>query len=366
MLLHKNHINGLNLVRLIAAIAVVISHAWVMGFHSPLLEPLAETTAFYMGQHAVNIFFLISGFLIARSWENKKSSLQFAISRIFRIYPALIAMLIVLTLTIGFFISADPALFFANSDNYIAPVKTLILLNGHLSYEGIFTNHAVADLANNPLWTLKYEVICYTLLAVTGIITGRYFRFVITVFFAISSVAFIWLYLDPTWQENGTPWHHLSRFISVFTLGAILYFYRDKLVLGYRAILLTLLIMGIANMTALAPAISAWGLGYICLIMGLRAPNLPFRNITAQHDMSYGIYIFGWPITQILVSLNPEITHNALVIASVAFAIPVAMLSWALIEKPSMAFGRNLNFYLQMRESKMDASDQEYPKTNII
>ena len=53
--------NSFGLLRLLAACAVVISHAWTIVGGETVPEPLQTSTGFTLGWHAVNLFFSLSG-----------------------------------------------------------------------------------------------------------------------------------------------------------------------------------------------------------------------------------------------------------------------------------------------------------------
>lgn len=85
--------NNFNLLRIIAALAVLVSHAYPIALGPGTPEPLAGVLGINLGEVAVLMFFAISGYFISRSFHNKRSILEFVVARILRIYPALLAVL---------------------------------------------------------------------------------------------------------------------------------------------------------------------------------------------------------------------------------------------------------------------------------
>lgn len=83
--------NSLNLVRLVAALAVLISHSFSLQTGLGSSEPLAASTPFTLGQHAVNAFFVISGATLSHSLQRNPNLAQYAWARFLRIFPALLA-----------------------------------------------------------------------------------------------------------------------------------------------------------------------------------------------------------------------------------------------------------------------------------
>jgi peptidoglycan/LPS O-acetylase OafA/YrhL len=76
-------------------------------------------------------------------------------------------------------------------------------------------------------------------------------------------------------------------------------------------------------------------LGYVCLAISLRAPR-----IAPPGDFSYGVYIYGWPVAQTLVHVQPGIGPGALALASLAGTLPVAIASWYAVEQPLLPRAR--------------------------
>lgn len=80
--------NNLNAIRMLAAIAVMVSHAWpITGAEAA--EPLKSQTGQTLGHYSVAIFFGISGLLIARSFDRRRSLLHFVVARVLRLFPGL-------------------------------------------------------------------------------------------------------------------------------------------------------------------------------------------------------------------------------------------------------------------------------------
>lgn len=99
--------NNLNALRMIAASAVLVSHAYPIALGAGTPEPLEQLTGLTLGGHAVAVFFILSGLLIARSYDQGNGLLRFVLSRAARLYPALIVV-VVLTVLAGAFFTTLP------------------------------------------------------------------------------------------------------------------------------------------------------------------------------------------------------------------------------------------------------------------
>jgi len=92
--------NSYGIIRVIAAVLVIWTHSYSVVGGETAAEPLKELTRWSAGSHAVNIFFSLSGFMVAASWERSRNLFDFVIARILRIMPALVCvnvLIVVLT-----------------------------------------------------------------------------------------------------------------------------------------------------------------------------------------------------------------------------------------------------------------------------
>jgi peptidoglycan/LPS O-acetylase OafA/YrhL len=101
---------------------------------------------------------------------------------------------------------------------------------------------------------------------------------------------------------------------------------RDRLRLNLPAAFLCL-----AATLALPTPFAIGALGYAALTLALRAPALPLGA-----DLSYGLYIYGWPVAQTLLHLYPGLAPINLAALSLACTLPLAAASWHLVERPAL------------------------------
>lgn len=93
--------NSFNLVRLLAALSVLVSHSFSIQMGILSSEPLTASTPFSLDQHAVNGFFVLSGLTLSYSLERNPDLVRYGWSRFLRIIPALFACGIVLSFIAG-------------------------------------------------------------------------------------------------------------------------------------------------------------------------------------------------------------------------------------------------------------------------
>src|SRR5687767_8279407 len=76
--------NNYNLIRMVAASSVLVSHSWPISLGPDTIEPLKKLTGFSLGTIAVFVFFAVSGFFITKSFDRRDSFLSFMMARILR------------------------------------------------------------------------------------------------------------------------------------------------------------------------------------------------------------------------------------------------------------------------------------------
>ncbi|HZP98772.1 MAG TPA: acyltransferase [Reyranella sp.] len=146
-------IEGLDVLRGIAAAAVMLHHdGQYYDVLYPGRTPLSWSSSLGPGHFGVELFFIISGFVILMTTEGKKTVREFAISRFARLMPAFLAAMLLAT----FVFSLWPMLPFLGR-----PSVGQFLANMTMA-PGLFGQKSI-DL---PYWTLAYELVFYVLMAV--------------------------------------------------------------------------------------------------------------------------------------------------------------------------------------------------------
>jgi peptidoglycan/LPS O-acetylase OafA/YrhL len=330
--------NGLTLVRILAASVVVLSHAVGLQGGPEAMDWAQQHTPFSVAAHAVNVFFVLSGLLVSASFERSASAADYFGKRIARIVPGLLVASLLVAFVIGPMVTASPLeTYFGSWRSWAYPVLAGLFLRAPASLPGVFEAAPVAGLVNEPIWTLKYEVLCYVLLpalVAAGVLRSR----LVMVGVLVGALA---LYAGTTAHvEPHGMWTipaHLGRFIPAFVLGVAAYAMRDRVVLSPAAAALAIVAAVALNGTPLA--ILAWivACGYGALVLAdrlSRGTGAAMGRWTRQHDVSYGVYIYGWPIGQALVVSIPGLSLPALALLSLGLAMAAGALSWHGVEVP--------------------------------
>ncbi len=330
--------NNFGLIRLLAASSVVISHAYVIVGGEAAPEPLEALTGFTLGQHAVNVFFFTSGLLVAASLARSRSVGDFALARILRIYPGLIVCIGFCALVVGVFATTlSPAQYLTDGAVYVWTVVTASLLYISMPLPGVFEQSPYPDFVNLPLWTLKYEIACYALLGVAGAVGLLRREAGFWSAYAVLVAAYAATLIFPDLTFGIVAVGHLLHFAVLFGLGVAAYRLREVLPLSWFWLAVCLAVYAAAFSGPLRPLATVLLTGYATLILAavpLGVMASPFRRT----DLSYGIYIYGWPIQQLVIDNLPHSSIAEVAVVALAAAGFLAFLSWTFVEKPMLAY----------------------------
>lgn len=289
---------------MIAASAVIVCHSFPIANGIGTWEP--EWRGCGLGGAAVQVFFAVSGFFILKSFENRHSFGMFALARVARIVPAFLVV-------------------------WVAMISLLVA--------GItFANNPFPFTQNGSLWTIRYEVGCYAMMAVAGLCglyrNGRFPAFLL---------AYGMFYLAIRLQFLPVP-GAIYLLSLPFVMGMAAYHYRRHVPLHG----------GIAVALIVAASIStadywwAAALSFTALWFGGSMPILHTYNRLG--DYSYGTYIYAFPTQQLLAFAIPGIS----VLGMISLALPIVWtlgaLSWRFVEKPALDLADAVKTELRSRD----------------
>lgn len=351
--LSKSRDNNYNLIRVIAAIAVLISHSYAIYYGDASLEPLRALTGKSLGSIAVDIFFFTSGFLITASLVNSQSLAKYFQSRVLRIYPALCVAIVLTTFVAG------PVLTELSISEYFTSYQTweyliknsILLLRAEYDLPGVFQLKPLGTAVNGSLWSLPYEIYMYITLATIGAIchvlskkhSSTIYPFILVIL-ALLQIAILTEYIDSIF---------INKFLYLallFFTGSLFYLMRDKIKLKNSTFLLCsgLLVASILLTKSLTPYSLTLGyaliLGYLTLHFAYYENRLLLKY-NKLGDYSYGMYIYAFPIQQILA--NQDLTSNVYIHITMSFSLTLicAIISWHYIEKNALKLKSKLTVY---------------------
>ncbi|MDY0814573.1 acyltransferase [Kitasatospora purpeofusca] len=309
-----------------------------------------------LGGLAVAGFFVLSGFLITGSGV-RLSTARFVWNRAIRILPGLWVCLLVTAFVIAPLVARREHLLDGFWSHPQGPWQ-YVLANWSIGtaqpgISGLLTHNADQGF-NGSLWSLAYEVVCYLAvasLAALGIL--RRARWAVPALVVALYCYMVYQAIDgpglrgPIYIHTSLPEWRLPFLGSIgmeklvplgllFGLGAVAELYKKKLPMnGVAALLSFALLVGSARYGGFY-LIGLPALAYLLIWLACCMPG-PLTRVGAKADLSYGVYIYAFPIQQGLALWQVQ-KHGYAVYtgASVALALVAAALSWYLVEKPAL------------------------------
>ena len=325
--------NNFDLLRLAAAISVIFSHAFLLSEGSEAREPLRWLTGqAVLGVVGVFVFFVISGFLVTQSFEATRSAPRFAAKRALRIYPGYAACILILGFVLGPLVTRLPlGDYLAHPRLWDFVLSNLVFNVEHNGLPGVrFTGFSVGDIVDGPLWSLPCELVMYLIVLVLGSL--RLLRLVVLLPLFALGLACLWFDTAASDYFLGAVGWLLSFFVAGMILHRL-----DRRWVRNRKLALAALIGLIASaplhlFILLFPLFGA----YLVLYLAFE-PSLPVIAAARFGDLSYGLYIYGWPVEQaLLYATEGRLAWWQLFPAALVVTAGIAFLSWHLVEQPCL------------------------------
>jgi peptidoglycan/LPS O-acetylase OafA/YrhL len=322
--------NNFNLLRVVAASLVIFAHSWDLGQRTGQTWVIPIIYNRITGNYPVQLFLIISGFLVSRSFVEREHLGSFFAARGLRIYPALLAA-VLLSLILGAASSTLPLSDFLRH----ADTVRFVLFNA-VGYCTVFNlpeaypESFMPGAGNGPLWTLPVELNCYVLLAAVGSLGALRKPAAFTVIVAALAG---WFVLFP----GGFPaWVDLPpQLLLAFTLGSAAYVWRDRIRVSIPMAMLLVLVNALVWSTPAAPWLFTASLAYWTLVLAYARP-LYFAPYNRLGDYSYGLYVYAFPLQQTFSTTWKLLEPLPLFALSMAATLTLAMLSWRFIEHPAL------------------------------
>jgi peptidoglycan/LPS O-acetylase OafA/YrhL len=334
--------NALGLLRLALASLVIVSHTPEIADGNRAREPLSRlfgTISF--GELAVDAFFVISGYLIVMSYVKSATITDYLRKRITRIYPGFLVASFISLLIVAPLVGASFSGILANLPWYIGKIAAL----QYLEVPGTFQSLGHPDV-NGAVWTIAYEFRCYILVIALGVI-GAFRRPALIAIAAAAAMAVyvavpadnlralgLRLPLSRVW----IGWLDTTlRLTSIFLVGSLFYLWRSYIPLTGRGALASVAgLIAALCWPATAEAGVAIAGGYLIFAFAVWGRTAGLSDINNRNDISYGTYLYGWPIGACILWAFPSLPLAAAAVVTIALSLIAGWLSWHLVEKPAI------------------------------
>ncbi len=340
--------NNFNVLRFVAASLVVLSHAFELptGFRSH--DVAFALTGQPFSWYAVNLFFVVSGYLIVASWERRSSVLAFLVARFMRLVPGLFVMLTITVVVLGAaFSTLSFGQFITDSQTWRYAAGCLSIIFVRYELPGVFSNNPVSAV-NGSLWTLRYEVLCYLSVAAIGLLPGlqhidrRRRALILSAAVVAASFALIIFDAFDLRHAGGKPamLYELARLAMCFMLGGLYRQIETRLPLRFDIVVgLLVLMMAVAGTMLFSPVANV-AVAYTTFWIAFIPKGRWISWTRSAPDYSYGVYIYAFPIQQALIAAWPGITPLLNFVLAFAITLAAAAASWHFVEKPALSLKR--------------------------
>src|SRR5271166_3920747 len=328
-------------LRLIVAASVVFLHSFLIAEGTQDHEWLIWLTGnqSILGLVGVFVFFAISGFLVTQSFEQTGDALRFLAKRALRIFPGLFVATGVSAFVLGPLVTNLPlGVYLSRPEPYEYVVVNTLLDQTVHELPGVwFVDNPVGLEVNGSLWTLRSEFMMYLMVLVLGVLR------LLTVRSALLLLAFGMVCLHFNMLDKLEKWGWFFAVLSgwgwlvgFFAAGMALYKLRHTRIFDGRLALLALaglvLSVPLRQFILLFPLFGC----YLALWLAL-TPRLPVIPAARFGDLSYGLYIYGWPVEEgVIWLLGGRAAWWQVFLLALPVAATLAFLSWHLIERPAL------------------------------
>lgn len=327
--------NNLNLIRVLAAFAVLVSHAWPidLGTGPDGVDPLKALVGHSLGTMAVFVFFVISGFLITASFQRSRTHKRFVQARALRLLPGLLVSLLLVAFLMGPLVTTLPLrVYLLAPETWTFLIRNITLFEPQYTLPGVFETNPYPTVEGS-IWTLIHEALCYVMVFLAGRAGLLADRRRMLIFLAFYSAG--WL------LTQATPFAFPGRLLMLqslslpFVLGMVGWIWRDRIVLSIWGVLgAGALWLGLRETALDFPALILF-LGYATAWLAY-VPGGFIRHYNRLGDYSYGLYIYAFPIQGLVAWAFGSVGPGLHILLATPPVLLLSVASWHLVEDPAL------------------------------
>jgi len=336
---------GFDGLRFAAAISVLFSHAFLIAEGNEDGEPLRYLLGpgNIIGLYGVFTFFVISGFLLTGSLASRPGAVQFSINRLLRIVPGFLFCIAATSLVIGACVTPLALrAYYTQPETYAYIWSSFGCLCDSWQAPFRFEAHpTLVSVKNGSLWSLSYEVLSYLFLLWLWVLLRRPLLVA-----GVAGLAALLTVLSPNVNKMMPG---IAYTLPYFSGGVIMYVVYQRFGTTPRLAWASLGFICISALIGFQHYAFAIFGAYIIVFLAER-PNIGSRFAQRWGDLSYGAYLFGWPIEQLVQQLTGLRSGWQLFACSLPVVFACAAVSWWAIESPCLKL-KQLSYRLPSRSA---------------
>ncbi|HPH06121.1 MAG TPA: acyltransferase [Methylotenera sp.] len=322
--------NNFGFLRLLLATLVIISHSPELLYPNhqrEILSSIFDTITF--GELAVDSFFLISGYLILQSFKNSTTLKSYFFKRCLRIYPAFVVVTLVCIFIVAPLSGGIDVLARISALEWLNHIGRVVTLKQPL-IDGVFVNNRTHYL-NGSMWTIRYEFFCYLLIPFIFYLRFFNIKLISTLLLLLASL--IIALIDFRISSFNLQ---VVRFCALFFSGCFFYMFRDKI--KWNLALTIVSIIGLIFSLSYSIYVAHFGLmifgAYLMFNFALNFKSSFISSIGTKNDISYGVYLYAWPVQNLIIQYYPSVEPYQVNIGTLLVVLPLAYLSYRFVERP--------------------------------
>jgi peptidoglycan/LPS O-acetylase OafA/YrhL len=338
MVINQRSNNNFDFLRILGALCTIFTHSFgLLGLYNKEYLAVLSDHRISFGYVGLCIFFSVSGYLIAKSAVTSTSFINYLWKRFLRVQPLLIVVCLLSVFIVGpVFTSLSQATYFENLSSYTYFRNIMPVFGIQYSLPGVFKDTIGSKSINGSMWTLVVDERLYLFVGILFLMKHK------------SKSLFLWL----------VGILNMIFFLKTFIFHKQMLSYLNGLDVLYALIFLNAACYFLLSIdfTKISRSVLYFFGGLLVLSVTLYIPFTesilvlvtPFLIIMVAHlkgflnhagrygDFTYGIYIFSFPVQQILITMKLADTPIKLFFLTLAIVLPLAIVSWHLLEKKMM------------------------------
>jgi peptidoglycan/LPS O-acetylase OafA/YrhL len=329
--------NNLDLIRIFLAVFVILGHSFALnGSTGYLIDPVRyffpETNS---GPMAVKIFLFISGLVVTNSFLNNRNVTYFILSRFFRIFPALLFLLVITVFVFGPILTSDSKYWF-NLNNLQYITHNAVFFTNH-KLSGLFEQNIYPNVVNGSLWSLRFEVGCYFVALIFFIFLGKKSKYLLLIPLTVVIIdlllpyRFLFQFID-----NNSDKYLVPLFFSYGSIFAVL---AEKIRVNSMLIITSFVVYFFFRNSFFSEILIAIFLCHFFLFLSIQKWFIYFKP---KYDISYGIYLWGFLVQQTIYAVAGQLFIGLHCLVAIFVSIILALFTYIVIEKPFMVIGKKI------------------------